>query len=228
MTAADSVGGDASLRLFLALRLPAHVLDALETWGAAELRDCRRMGREQLHVTLAFLGRRPESDLPAVVETLEVAARSVEPFPLTPLRWRETASVGMVVLADPSGRACLFAETLHGRLEERGLYRRERRPWLPHVTVARFRGRPRLDPPLPPVRTFVPSDAAAYLSELHPSGARYRVLHSVPLGHRGASRTESGTTNGTASDREDEKAERAEDEDGNQGASGPGRSTTER
>ncbi len=54
---------------------------------------------------------------------------------------------------------------------------------MPHVTVARFRVRPRLDPPLPRVRTFVPSDAAAYLSELHRSGARYTVLHTTPLGH---------------------------------------------
>lgn len=185
MTPADSVGGDASLRPFLALRLPDQVLDALEAWGAAELRACRQVGREQLHVTLAFLGWRLAPDLPAIVETLEEAARSVEPFPLVPLRWRETASVGMVVLDDPGGRAGLLAETLHGRLEERRLYRRERRPWLPHVTVARFRSRPRLEPPLPPVRTFVPSDAAAYLSELHPSGARYRVLHTVPLGHAG-------------------------------------------
>ena len=183
MTPADSVGGDATLRLFLALRLPGPVLDALETWGAEELRDCRRLGRDQLHVTLAFLGRRPESDIPAIVEALDAAARPVEAFPLAPLRWRETAAVGMVVLADPTGRATLLADALHGRLEGLGLYRRERRPWLPHVTVARFRVRPRLDPPLPPVRTFVPSDAAAYLSELHRSGARYTVLHTAPLGH---------------------------------------------
>jgi 2'-5' RNA ligase len=195
MTAADSVGGDASPRLFLALRLPDPVLDALETWGAEELPDCRRLGREQLHVTLAFLGRRPESDVPAIVEALAAAAGSVEAFPLAPLRWRETAAVGMVVLSDPTGRASLLADALQDRLEGLDLYRRERRPWLPHVTVARFRVRPRLDPPLPPVRTFVPSDAAAYLSELHRSGARYTLLHTVPLGHTdsvGAAKHEEG------------------------------------
>jgi 2'-5' RNA ligase len=195
MTSADSVGGNASLRLFLALRLPDPVLDALEAWGAEELRDCRRPGREQLHVTLAFLGRRPESDVPAIVEALDAVAGPVEPFPLAPLRWRETAAVGMVVLSDPTGRAALLADALHRRLEGLGLYQRERRPWLPHVTVARFRVRPRLDPPLPRVRTFVPSDAAAYLSELHRSGARHTVLHTTPLGHAagvGTTRGEEG------------------------------------
>jgi 2'-5' RNA ligase len=158
------------------------VLDAFETWGAAELHACRLVRREQLHVTLAFLGRRLRGDLPAIVAALEKQARATESFALAPLRWRETASVGMVVLADEGGEANRLATSLQRRLEERGLYRREQRPWLPHITVARFRTRPRLDPPLPPVRTFVPSDAAAFLSELYPSGARYRVLHTVPLG----------------------------------------------
>jgi 2'-5' RNA ligase len=69
-------------------------------------------------------------------------------------------------------------------LEQLGLYERERRVWLPHVTVVRFRERPRLRPPLPETRTFVPSGAAAFLSRLHPSGARYEVLESCPLGRR--------------------------------------------
>ena len=88
----------------------------------------------------------------------------------------------MVVLSDPSGAGARLADDLHGRLESLGVYRREARPWLPHVTVLRFRERPRLRPPLPPTRTFVPSDAAAYISRLHPSGARYEVLQSYPLG----------------------------------------------
>ena len=57
----------------------------------------------------------------------------------------------------------------------------ETRPWLPHLTVLRFRERPRLCPPLPETGTFVPSGAAAYLSRLHPTGARYEVLVRVSL-----------------------------------------------
>jgi 2'-5' RNA ligase len=90
----------------------------------------------------------------------------------------------MVVLDDRTGRATQLAESLHDGLEERGLYRREARGWLPHVTVLRFHERPRLRPPLPETGTFVPSDAAAYLSRLHPSGARYEVLESIPVGGR--------------------------------------------
>jgi 2'-5' RNA ligase len=87
----------------------------------------------------------------------------------------------MVVLLDRTGAAVGLAERLHERLEALGVYRRESRPWLPHLTVLRFRERPRLAPPLPETGTFVPSDAAAYLSRLHPSGARYEVLERVSL-----------------------------------------------
>lgn len=182
MTSAGSVGGDAALRVFLALRLPGPVSDALAVWAERELHGCRLVPREHLHVTLAFLGRLPQAELGGVTEALDQAAAAAEPFSLEVHGWRETAAVGMVVLADATGRATVLAGALQQRLEQLGVYRRERRPWLPHVTVARFRERPRLEPPLPPVRTFVPSDAAAYLSELHPSGARYSVLHPAPLG----------------------------------------------
>ena len=88
----------------------------------------------------------------------------------------------MLVLSDEGGCAARLAADVQERLERLGVYRREGRRWLPHLTVARFRQRPRLRPSLPPTGTFVPSDAAAYLSRLHPDGARYEVLESVALG----------------------------------------------
>ena len=87
----------------------------------------------------------------------------------------------MVVLRDLTGVATDLAGRVHERLAGLGVYEPESRPWLPHVTVLRFRERPRLHPPLPETGTFVPSGAAAYLSHLHPSGARYEVLESVSL-----------------------------------------------
>ena len=74
----------------------------------------------------------------------------------------------MLALDDLGGGATGLAEDVQARLERLGVYRREGRPWLPHVTVARFRERPRLRLDPPAMGTFVPSDAAAYLSQLHP------------------------------------------------------------
>ena len=61
-------------------------------------------------------------------------------------------------------------------------YRREQRRWLPHVTVVRFRERPRAWPDVPELPGFSPSDAAVYLSRLRPTGAQYVVLESFGLG----------------------------------------------
>jgi 2'-5' RNA ligase len=182
MTSAASVGGDERLRLFLALRLPDDVLDAVERWQRAQLPGLRAVPREHLHVTLAFLGHRPAGELDAVVGVLRDAAAGAGEIRLTLVRYRETRSVGMLVLEDDGGAAGRFAADVQERLEQIGVYQREGRPWLPHLTVARWRERPRLRLEAPPARTFVPSDAAAYLSRLHPAGARYEVLESVALG----------------------------------------------
>jgi 2'-5' RNA ligase len=182
MKSAASVSGDERIRLFLALRLPDDVLDAVEDWQLAQLVGVRVVPREHLHVTLAFLGHRPADELGSIVAALRDAARGAGEIRLTPSRYRETRSVGMLVLEDDGGRATLLAADVQERLEGLGVYHREGRPWLPHLTVARWRERPRLRLEPPPVRTFVPSDAAAYLSRLHPGGARYEVLESVALG----------------------------------------------
>ena len=187
MTSPDSVPGDERLRLFLALRLPEPVLDALEAWlcrlDRSGYRGVRFVPRANLHVTLAFLGSRPAGELEAVVGELRAAAADAPAdLHLSPSRYRETRSVAMLVLDDLDGRATELAQSVQARLERLGVYRREGRSWLPHITVARFRERPglRLDPPA--MGTFVPSDAAAYLSRLHPGGAQYVVLESVGLG----------------------------------------------
>ena len=53
----------------------------------------------------------------------------------------------MLVLDDRHGRAGRLQAGLVDRLERLGVYRPERRPWLPHLTVARFREGPVSAPP---------------------------------------------------------------------------------
>ena len=180
MTARATVEGDDRIRLFLALEVPDAASSELVEWARRNLRGGRVL--ESLHVTLAFLGTQPRSLVASIAELLCREAARTEPFELELVRYRETRSVGMVVFADPSGRATSLAERVQVGLEQLGVYERERRQWLPHVTVLRFRERPRLDPRLPELRAFAPSEAAALLSRLHPSGARYEVLESCPLG----------------------------------------------
>jgi RNA 2',3'-cyclic 3'-phosphodiesterase len=182
VTARATVGGDERIRMFLALEVPDGVSAKLVRWGTRHLTGGRAV--ESFHVTLAFLGSQPRAVVAPIAELLCDESAATEPFELEVVRYRETRSVGMLVLDDPSGRATSLADRVQTGLERVGVYERERRPWLPHVTVLRFRERPRLDPPLPKLRAFAPSDAAALLSRLHPSGARYEVLESCPLGRR--------------------------------------------
>ena len=135
------MGGDGRIRLFCALELPADVREQVAAWQLRELPGTagRLVPPEHLHVTLAFLGHRPAAELGPIAGELHAAAAASGPLDLQPVRYRETRSVGMIVLDDVSGAATALAGDLAARLERLGALRREARPWLPHVTVLRFR-----------------------------------------------------------------------------------------
>jgi RNA 2',3'-cyclic 3'-phosphodiesterase len=183
-------------RLFVALDLPQGVRAGIEAWGACSLIDpaLRRVAPESLHITLAFLGFRPEKEIEDVAA---VVGESVGPAP-----WIE---LGDPVQRPPRGRARLFAlpalspgaETLQAGLQENlvsaRFYEAEKRSFWPHVTLARVRPegrgsrRPRLveKPPgsLPAALSepFLGVRMTLYRSELQPQGARYTPLAQVEL-----------------------------------------------
>jgi 2'-5' RNA ligase len=188
-------------RMFVALELPDGVRDGVERWGAEALADpaLRRMPATSLHVTLAFLGYLPEKEIgriAAVLDGLESAA------PQVALRDPEQRP--------PRGRARLFALpvespgaiSLQAELEEKlvaeRLYEAEKRPFWPHLTVARVRPEARgskrpmrvAEPPGPLPeklceRTFESVRVSLYRSELKPQGAHYIPLAHVDLSRSG-------------------------------------------
>jgi 2'-5' RNA ligase len=176
VTEGAKVEGDEQLRLFCGLRLPEDAMDTIAGWQAG-LERGRIVPRDNLHFTLAFLGRQPRSRLAEVVEALQRRSSELGPFTFEVSKYRETRSVGMLVFTRDAG-----AQSLALGLQQDLLGRVERETWLPHVTVLRFRERPRLRPRLPELGPVVTSEAAAYLSLLRPSGAEYVVLESVQLG----------------------------------------------
>jgi len=180
-----SVEGDARLRLFCALTLAEDVLDRVVEWQS-ELAGgpFRLVPRDNLHITLVFLGNRSSLDLPKVIDALEEAVPAARefgvPYRFSLRRYYETPRVGFLDL-DSTGAPGIF-QFLRIALEERGVEVRDRRVWRPHISVLRFRERPRLKPPLPELGRFSPSEAAVYHSVLRPTGAQYVVLHSLALG----------------------------------------------
>lgn len=185
MTPLGTVVGDERPRLFLGFRLPDATARRVTRWQREELGSpghARLVPEENLHVTIAFLGSRPAAEVGSIAGALRESAEGAALPVLTPSRYRETRSVGMLVFEDLEGRAARIAEDVHERLARLGVYQPEQRSWLPHLTVLRFRERPRLEPPIPDLGPVTMSDAAVYISRLRPTGAQYEVLESVPLG----------------------------------------------
>ena len=95
-----------------------------------------------LHLTLAFLGSQDAARVPDVERVLEgigwtrAACRFKEPLFL-PAHGRRR--VVALELDDPSGELRELQAEVSAGLAAEGLYEPEKRPWLPHVTVARFR-----------------------------------------------------------------------------------------
>lgn len=187
------------MRLFMALELPRDVRDRV-TRRAAPLRSASPalawVSAERLHVTLRFLGDcaealvTPLADLLRNVTARHAALRveigGIGAFP----DWHRPRVVWVGVR--DAGRLAALARELDAGCATLGLPR-ERRPFHPHVTLARTR-RPLAG------RDARSLEAATRLaheswsgdldavtlvqSELTPGGSRYRVLCAAPLSPR--------------------------------------------
>ena len=79
-----------SARLFVALQLPAEARSALARWGreaCAGDSSLRAVGEEALHVTVHFLGERPESDVEALRAVIGGAPRAAIPLTAAGALW---------------------------------------------------------------------------------------------------------------------------------------------
>ncbi len=182
--------------MFIALDLPRLVREDIAAWGEMELADpaLRRVGAESLHVTLAFLGNRPPSEVEPITEVMEVVANRAILMELGSTVGRPRGSRPRLIALPVLGETVMWLEDMLGRiLAFEGLYRSEKRPFWPHVTVARVRneGGGARQPmqveipsgPAPTRRTgwFNAVRISLYRSELQPSGARYVPLAQVEL-----------------------------------------------
>lgn len=182
--------------MFVAVDLPGEVREALARWGETSLSDpaLRRLGAESLHITLAFLGYLPVKEverLAAIVESVPPRAVRVQlrdPVPRPP-RGRPR----LFALPVESSAVVEVQAELQEALVAAGLYRPEKRPFWPHVTVARVRRaergskRPALVSELPgglPQALLQPAVCrrlTLYRSELQPQGAQFTPLAQLEL-----------------------------------------------
>jgi len=180
-----------SVRLFLALDLPEDVRAQLVEWQGRVFgghgRSVRLVRPASLHVTLVFLGHHPPDQVEAIREaafsrlgglvapSLSCAAVKAVP-PRRPRLWA-------LDLADPGEHSTAVQEAVAAPLAEGGWYEPEKRPFWPHVTVARVRARerpPRIEA-APPQCAFVASEVVLYRSRLSRGGADYEPLARLRL-----------------------------------------------
>jgi 2'-5' RNA ligase len=183
-------------RLFVALDLPDKVRAGIVAWGRQELTDSalRVVAPESLHITLAFLGYMPEREIEPLGEIVEGITSAAPKIQLSdPEAKPNLRRTRVFALPVESPKAIELQGDLQEMLATERLYKPEKRPFWPHVTVARVKPegkgskRPRRveRPPggLPKdlLQAAVCRRVTLYRSELKPSGAKYRPLAQVEL-----------------------------------------------
>jgi 2'-5' RNA ligase len=182
------------VRLFVALEIPTAVRENL----AALIRELRAIApqakwvrAENLHVTLKFIGEVPNTKLESIRTALP-GVRSNLPVTLEfrGLGFFPNEKHPRVFWAGIEASANLkaLAADIEGAAEKSGIPR-EKRPFSPHLTLARFES-PKLTDPF---RDAIAANAARAFgllrtnqfhlieSKLKPAGAEYTTLQSFPF-----------------------------------------------
>jgi len=137
------IWADEAERLFVACDLPREVVRALSSWQLQELEgrdDLRVTG--SLHLTLAFLGDVRKDRVPRVAEALATVSFAPFALKLDEVLFLPRSGAKKVValsVSDPGGGLLKLQEDVSRVLAEAGLFKPGKRPWTPHVTVARYR-----------------------------------------------------------------------------------------
>jgi 2'-5' RNA ligase len=185
--------------MFVALDLPEEAREAIAAWRdelLGEGKGLRPVATEALHVTLAFLGWQDEAAAGEIAAASFEAAAGVEapllhPAGLKPVPPRRPRLFALD-LEDEGGRATQLQAAVGTALEKGGFYEPEKRPFWPHITVARVKKGAQVQPPITTgVRGREPPAAICavaltlYRSTLRAQGALYEPLGHLPYGRHG-------------------------------------------
>jgi 2'-5' RNA ligase len=178
--------GKPRTRLFLALELPDGARQSLAAWrdeALAGQADLRLVPGDYLHVTLVFLGWQYERDIDRIASVAFEPLAELPPARLAGRRLVPVPKRGPRLFAldleDPVEAAAAVQDASAQALSAARFYEPEKRPFWPHVTLARVkRGRrvPSVSAADPPAEPFEASVVTLYRSVLQPQGARYEPL----------------------------------------------------
>jgi len=186
------------IRTFIGIDVGKPIRDRLvslqETLSRAGA-EVKWVERENLHVTLLFLGEVDEREVPAVCSVVGEAVAIHQPFTMT----IETAGcfpnprrprVLWVGVGEGAQGVCALHDGLEAPLLELGCYRREDRKYTPHVTLGRVKSNRPSDKLAVALAKHagwksgdtIVSEVHVMSSQLGPKGPLYTVLSRARLG----------------------------------------------
>lgn len=178
------------MRLFLGIGLPPSLAQALaqaaHTLIAPEVQSRTRINwtcPENLHVTLSFLGQVESSRLNEIEHALTTIRAARLHLQLNGAGTFPNAGI-LFAQVKPSTGLLNLAEQVFQSMEDCG-FPREQRPYTPHITLARGKGRIYVLPHKQDNPTFQQPFPAhelhLYESFTKPTGAHYEVRRTFPL-----------------------------------------------
>ncbi|MBU2566580.1 RNA 2',3'-cyclic phosphodiesterase [Patescibacteria group bacterium] len=178
------------MRCFLGIPLPADCRDAIKS--AWHVQDNERSFLKftdpgQWHVTLAFFG---EVDYDHMINLVNLISRALEVPPQGSLKIQSIQSFPTkrpklyVAKCEPEQKQAWY-QTIEDIKDMSSLLapQIDRKPWTPHVTLARTKQNKILDEYEMPLENigWVPEFATLFRSELTPQGPHYTPLHEFRL-----------------------------------------------
>lgn len=173
-------------RLFVALELPEAAREAIGVWQQGQLAalpELRPVRTDALHVTLCFLGWREPEEIQGIGTAAVAVAAAAPDVGLGAPVWLPRRRPRLLALEiEDAGAACADLQSaVVASLERGGFHERERRPFFPHVTVARVRGAPprelhRCELSRPPPLRFSGAAITLYRSRPTAGSATYEPL----------------------------------------------------
>ena len=176
-------------RIFIAINLPENIKKKLteykDKWDQLDPNLIRWVAKENLHITLVFVGYVTDDEMYEVCQIVKDVAKEHNPFII---------NLERIILGPPNKPPRMFwvegekskeiAElqgNLRERIEQRGGARYE--AYRPHINLARFKQRLVTIQVNEPFKTQISVETIEIMqSNLKRSGAEYSVLESVQLG----------------------------------------------
>jgi len=194
------MAGEAAIRAFLAIDLPEGLRDELRKIQdrlKPRVDDIRWTRPEGIHLTLKFFGNVSKDEMDTLPQAIEKTAAGAQPFSFrlgAPGAFPGTRKPRVLWIGVEGDVAKLagLQQGLEGNLETAG-FRRENRPFRPHLTLGRFRDAAKsagLESALETVKglyrteSFTAEGLTLFKSDLKPGGAVYTALKYFPFGKK--------------------------------------------